>query len=194
MPAMTANDLYRREREDRERDIIRIFNPLDHDFIYKYDGRNWKVPAKSSKDEPRYLAEKFVHDICNYIIDQRIINKGESLIEDMRMKGGNSIDLEDPLFLNTKIWDKVDQASTRDKMRAEIIPLVVLGIVSRYGEDEEQVAQPIQKRLSGNIEDQLFSEATKKIVSELKSDVIEPVAVKPTKTKPVTAKEVTNEG
>lgn len=133
-----------RELKRRSMDTIRVYNPLDTQFSFMYD-RYWhRVPAKTEKDFDRYLAMHFFKKICDYMIGQQILAKGEELkaIREKQM-GKQYLDKYEE---NTEVWDRVPTMNDPDLIN-EIRKIVIVGLVEEYGEDmpEEDLREPEAK-------------------------------------------------
>lgn len=172
-------ELTRREMERESRDTIRIYNPLDHTFVYKFDGYNHQVPSKGTKDEPRFLANHYFKKIAEYIIGKQSIEKGEELLN-LRTKqlGKQFLDKYEE---NREVWDKVPRLDDPDLQR-EIKKVVILGVVEEYGmevlENEPTEFHRAPSLLS--LSDQIFNEEIPKVsdITAEKSTIKSPDKVK----------------
>lgn len=154
----------RREMQRKSLDTIRVFNPLEYTFKFKYDGYPQSVPAKSSKDFPRYLAVLFFKKISDEIIGQQIMAKGEELLKLREKQLGKSY--LDKYEENREVWDKVPRLDDVELL-AQIRDIVILGLVEEYGYDEVQEAPASIKPVDFRpMHDQLFSEMDKRIAEE----------------------------
>jgi hypothetical protein len=175
-------EMNRREMERKSLDTIRVYNPLDVKFIFKFDGRPFSVEAKSEKDFPRYLAAHFFKKICDRMIGEQIVKSGEELRAlRERQLGKTFIDKYEE---NIEIWNRAPRMDDPDLIK-QIRDRVILGLVEEYGyeEPEESVAEPTKPLDFRPMHDQLFNEIEK--VVEKKAPV------KPVKSK--LAQEVTAE-
>lgn len=172
-------ELALRELARRSHDIIRVYNPLDHTFSFMYD-RYWhRIPAKSEKDLERYLAKHFFKKICDKMIGDQIMLKGEEL-KALREKqlGTQFLDKYEE---NIMIWDKVPKLDDPD-MIEQIKQVVILGVVEEYGMDEPDELEPqiIDKPIDYTpLHEQIFSTVDKKIISN------ETTTQTPTQVKPI---------
>jgi len=122
----------RREMMRKSRDVIRIYNPLDTDFKFFYDGYPNVIKANSTKDVERYKAELYFKKISQYIIGQMGIAKGNELLEERRKRGVP--EFLDKYVENREIWDKVPKMDDPVLLK-EIADKVILGLVEEYGMD-----------------------------------------------------------
>lgn len=176
-------ELNRREMQRKSQDVIRVYNPLDVKFNFKYDGYPQSVAAKSTKDFPRYLAVHFFKKIADYMIGQQQRLKGEELKALREKQFGKSF--LDAYEENIEVWDRVPKLDDPDLLK-EIRDTVILGLVEEYGFDVTEEPQEPTKPLDFRpMHDQLFAEMDKRI----DPDVKEPQ--KPLKSK--LAEEVTSE-
>jgi len=151
-PRSAQEEAFHKELEDRSKDIIRVHNPLDIEFKFKYDSRWFKVPAKGYKDWEAFLAWKFYNDIGQYMIGSAIIAKGEKMIEDRAKKGMD--EFLDKYVENKAIWDKVPHMDNKDLWN-DVAKEVIIGIVEEYGKElppvENVQLDPIQNPLNKSV-------------------------------------------
>lgn len=158
-------ELAKRELTRRALDTIRIYNPLDHMFAFMYD-RYWhRVPAHATKDVDRYLAVHFFKKICDFMIGQQIMLKGEELKALREKQMGKQF--LDKYEENVQIWDRQPKLNDPDLIE-QIKSVVLLGVVEEYGMDEpeaeEQVAEkPMDFR---PLHEQIFSSIDKVVATE----------------------------
>ena len=152
-------ELAKRELARQALDTIRIYNPLDHTFAFMYD-RYWhRVPAKSYKDMDRYLAIHFFKKICDFMIGQQIVMKGEALKKLREQQMGAAF--LDHYEENVQIWDRQPRLSDPDLIE-QIKKTVIIGLVAEYGKDEPEPEdrvsdQPLDYR---PLHEQIFSSIT----------------------------------
>lgn len=183
-------ELAKRELTRRQLDTIRIYNPLDHAFVFMYDRYNHKIPAKSTKDLDRYLANHFFKKICDYMIGEQILKEGEELKKLREQQMGKQF--LDKYEENVQIWDRVPKLNDADLIQ-QIKDVVVLGLVEEYGMDqiEEEERVPEQALDYRPIHEQIFSAEDKRVPKQAEP-IIKPFDDKPKKEKEQLAKEVTN--
>lgn len=171
--------LRRREWARFSQDIIRVYNPLDIDFRFLYDGYPNTVKAKSYKDIERYKARLYVKKISQYIIGEMQQNVGTSLITKRRKRGLDEI-LE-PYQENRQIWDKTPRLND-PKLLEQIISEVVIGLVEEYGKEEPLPEQRVTPRNPlESTQESIFSKLTKVKIDDDKTKPDEATIVKPLK-------------
>lgn len=149
-------ELTRREMQRKSLDIIRVYNPLDVKFTFKYDGYPQSVAPKSTKDFPRYLAALYFKKIADVMIGQQILAKGEELKKLREKQFGKTF--WDKYQENTEVWDKVPRLDDENLLKA-VRDTVILGLVEEYGYDElPESAEPIKPLDFRPMHDQLFDE------------------------------------
>lgn len=165
--------IVRRELERRSKDIIRVHNPLDTPFRFKYDSFPHVIPAKGDKDMERYLAEQYRKKIIEHMIGQEQLKQGKELLELREKQLGKTF--LDKYEENKEVWDRVPRQNDAQLIEA-YTEIVVVGLVAEYGmedigfEDElplpEKIASPFDdtKRFDRRIIDgepmQRFTEDT----------------------------------
>ncbi len=128
-------ELAKRELARRALDTIRIYNPLDHTFAFMYD-RYWhRIPAKSYKDLDRYLAMHFFKKICDFMIGEQIMAKGEELKKIRERQMGHVY--TDKYEENVQIWDRTPKLNDPELIE-KIKQVVLVGVVEEYGMDEPE--------------------------------------------------------
>jgi len=70
---MDIIDINKEIERDNKKDVL-IFNPLNKDFIWKYDGKPYTIPSKENKKYPTYLA----NHLGKHLIDAYMDTKGEN--------------------------------------------------------------------------------------------------------------------
>ena len=148
-----------RELMRRSHDTIRVYNPLDHTFSFMYD-RFWhRVPAKSYKDMERYLAMKFFKNICDKMIGDQIMLKGNELkaLREKQM-GKQFLDHYDE---NVQIWDRTPKMNDAELI-AQVKKTVIIGLVEEYGADEPDLETPVpeQRFDPRSVHEQMFDSLT----------------------------------
>ena len=116
------------------KDIIRVKNPLDSDFRFKYDSIWTTVKANSTKDMERYLAVHFCRKMFQTIANQVIAEKGEKALTEMAKTQPNL--LQDKYQESVQIWMKLPNLNNADLAR-KIYTDLWIGVVEKYGEDRD---------------------------------------------------------
>lgn len=160
----TELEMARRELARMSMDTIRVYNPLDTTFSFMYD-RYWhRVPAKSEKDFPRYLAMHFFKKIADEIIGNKIQLEGKEL--KARREKALGQEFKDPYEENVQVWDKMPKLNDPTLLN-EIKRTVIVGMVEEYGMDEipeEKVVEgPVDQR---SIHEQLFDDINQVTISK----------------------------
>lgn len=137
------NEIVRRELERRSLDTIRVYNPLDTVFRYKYDSRNFSVPAKGTADVERYLAEAYAQKIIEHMIGRDQLVKGNELLALRQKQLGKTF--LDKYEENKEVWDRVPKLNDRELIDT-YGEMVVLGLVEEYGMEEVPDQQAPLKR------------------------------------------------
>lgn len=189
--AQNQLELAKRELERRSHDRIRVYNPLDTTFSFMYD-RYWhRVPAKSYRDFERYLAIRFFKKICDYMIGQQQMVKGQELKELREKQLGQQF--LDKYEENVQIWDKVPKLNDPDLIE-QIKQVVLIGVVEEYGMDEP----PLEPEVHDNPQDmrglheQIFS-SIDTIKAPEHQEMLKPVENVPTPKKPTSKTELAKE-
>ncbi len=138
------NEVVRRELERRALDTIRVYNPLDRVFRYKWDSRNFSVPSKGTADVERYLAEAFAQKIIEHMIGLDQMTKGTELLALRQKQLGKTF--LDKYEENKEVWDRVPRLNDRELIE-QYGGIVVLGLVEEYGMEEiPEDLSPIEKQ------------------------------------------------
>lgn len=164
-------EVSRREMLRKSKDIIRVYNPLDKPFRYMWDGFHHAVPAKTTKEIERYLANHYFRKIAEYMIGQQILKEGDELLKMREQQFGKRF--IDKFEENTEVWDRTPKLNDPDLLRA-IRDTVILGLVEEYGYDmpEPESSVPVHFD-TRSLHDQLFSEIDKRLAPELAPSVQE---------------------
>lgn len=153
----------RREWARFSQDIIRVYNPLDQDFRFLYDGYPNTIKAKSYKDMERFKARLYVKKIVNHIIGEMQIAVGTDLIAKRRKRGLDEI--LDPYQENRQVWDKTPKLND-SQLQKQIISEVVIGLVEEYGKEEPLPEQRVTPRNPlENTQEQIFGDLTKEKIA-----------------------------
>ena len=128
-------ELAKRELQRKSLDTILVYNPLEHTFAFMYD-RYWhRVPAKTERRFPRYLALRFFKAICDKMIGDQIMQQGEALkaLREKQM-GKQYLDHYEE---NVQIWDRTPKINDPEIID-QIKKTVIKGVVEEYGMDEPE--------------------------------------------------------
>lgn len=137
-------EIVRREMERFSKDTIRIYNPLDFIFKYKWDSRNFSVPSKGTRDVERYLANAYAKKIIEYMIGQQQLAKGKELKELREKQLGKTF--LDKYEENREVWDRVPKLDDQDLIK-ELGQTVIIGLVEEYGmEPLDEFQAPVERQ------------------------------------------------
>ncbi len=181
-------ELAKRELARRALDTIRVYNPLDHTFAFMYD-RYWhRIPAKSYKDLDRYLAVHFFKKICDYMIGQQIMAKGEELKAVREKQLGKQY--TDKYEENIQIWDRTPKLNDPELIQ-QIKAVVLVGVVEEYGAEEPEPEaripdepldyRPMHERIFDTIDKTSAPVERAEMPSVLQKPIVEP----PTGSEPI---------
>lgn len=123
-------EVVRREMQRKSRDIIRIYNPLDIDFKFYYDGYPNIVKGKAYKDVSRYIARHYFKHISAFIIGQLAKAKGNGLLEERKRAG--LPDYLDRYTQEKEVWEKMPRVDDPDLLK-QVADQVIIGLVEEYG-------------------------------------------------------------
>ena len=116
-----------RELERRSNDRVQVFNPTDKDFTVVWNNFNHRVPASENAILPRYVAEKYVKEIVNHLINQeneeRVVKENKHRVS----SGQKEMDPQERLVF--------DLRTNNPELRKKYVTVVYKGIVEEYGKD-----------------------------------------------------------
>lgn len=158
---------YQQELERRANDLLRVFNPLDEDYIIEYDRRGgtklFRVPAKQEAVYPRYIAEKYIHEMYDKIVisdaDEAVRKENAKRIAsgmaamDKTLKTGEQQQFESKFYIGN------------DQRAREIVSLLYMGIESEFGIDR------VVSETQTNDDRPSFVKALEEVQSEKGTDV-----------------------
>lgn len=153
---------YRKEKERRSHDTIRVCNPTNQDFVVRWDNVSWKFKAGENRDVPRYIAEHYATKIVDSILMKKIDDavKAEN---DRRYKkgiapmsieyGGEQMKFEEKFKFNSI------------ETRKPYIEKVILGLVEEFGGDTDDIVENNEPEM--NKDEDIFNNLTNKIIDEV---------------------------
>jgi hypothetical protein len=182
-----GNPINHQKMYDFERDILRVKNPLNTDFTFIYDQIPITVPANGTRDMERYLVRRFIWNMIGHIYNQ--ITEKKYAEAEANLKKTNPLDVEDPYFVNEKIWLRIPRADNPE-FQQKIIKDCVVCVVSKFGANRQLPLQPKNGQLDPNtpLYDQLINDFKMVGVPE---EPAQPLASEPLPTAPATAEDVT---
>lgn len=161
----------KREMYRKSLDELRVFNPLSEDRIVVYGGFSHRVPSKEETVLVRYIAEKFVKETIDFMI-----NKDESeAVEkenNRRKKNGHPL-----LTAQEREQFDISQKLTtsNEVLREKYMKIVYKGVAKQYGfEMPEQKAIETDRRSADTRLMEKFDEETPpEVVDEVKKEELE---------------------
>jgi hypothetical protein len=172
---------YHTELYKRSLDTWRVHNPTDKDYIVYNDRRvtneRWIVPAqtkdigkgKGNQDVPMFIMRRYLNQMGNELIQEKIRQDWDTKKENYRLEERGMMEERFALRSNDpKLWD-------------DVTPLLVKGIVSRYGgedifeEPESSKPENHGKSMAEQALDRLGLEDTELNTAQSKEDLIEQI-------------------
>jgi hypothetical protein len=157
------------EMERRTNDLLRVYNPIEKDFVVKWDKKNgtklFRVPAKTESVHIRYIAEKYVREMYQQIITERtdkaVIEENERRVA----KGfAEMLKYKEQQPFESRFYNPTDEDAKK------IISILYVGIENEFGVDRE--APPDE---SGVREEKpVFNRALESVMEEKKTSVPTP--------------------
>lgn len=190
-----AQEAYRRELERRSLDSIKIFNPLEEEYICYWDGYGNRFPSHRESIYPRYIAEKAMKEI----IDKILTDKAEHDIKEINRKrmdnGQQRLTPQERWEIESSIEYKISEKS----LRRPLVKQIWKGIEKEYGMDmipalaekKNIDSRPVDEQLIDEIDHMSLLQDEEEVQSSLiKGDYIEdegmvaeqPRTVEPTQT------------
>lgn len=144
-----AKSSYQQELERRANDILRIYNPTNERHVVVWDAKNgpkrFPVEAKEEAVHPRYIAEKYMREMFQKILNDKareaILNENERRIKSGMAEMDKTMKTNEQMAFEEKFYNPSDEEAKR------IIALLYLGVESEYGVDRVSAdAQKDDKR------------------------------------------------
>ncbi len=157
-PTNPNTEAVHREMRRRSLDTIRIFNPLDHDKVIKWDGFPHVVKSKSDASFPRYLAEKATREIIVDMINSKTQTLLDKELKERRDKGQKEFD---PYERNDQIINKLPKTSDEALLK-ELYPIVWLGLEREYGLDYSSETPDQQNIDQRTVHERILADLDKK--------------------------------
>ena len=140
-----ADSTFLADLRRRSQDLIRVYNPLDEDYIVTWDksspigAQQFRVEAKSEEVLIRYIAEKYVKEMTDKIIIEEADKKVREENERRIQRGMKKMDPwdEQPAFETQLLSPDSDRYK-------EIIATLWVGVEREHGMDRRQ-EQPDQE-------------------------------------------------
>jgi hypothetical protein len=124
---------------DFERDILRVKNPLDEDFVFIYDQLPITVSSKGTKDMERYYVRNYISAMIGHIYNL-FAEKKMTEMEEVYKRTHPDV-MDDPYLINQQIYLKMKR-SDDPKFQKQVIDDCIVGVVKKYGSDR-QMPKPV---------------------------------------------------
>lgn len=138
---------YQIELERRSNDLLRVYNPMDTDYVVVWDlrsgGNRFRVPAKGEAVLVRYIAEKYVKEMYEKILNDKareaILKENERRVKAGMSEMDKTFKTNEQMVFEQKFYKPSNEESRK------IISLLYVGLETEYGvdkvyEEEEQKA------------------------------------------------------
>ena len=134
----------KRELQRRSLDQIAIFNPLDIEFQTIYDGFTHIAPAKKESTFPRYIAEKWLKEFADYMINRDEDTEVRKENEKRKAVGHQPLSPEE----KNDFVSANGLLTSNDDLRLKYIKIAYKGISREHGLDMPagQTPQKLDKR------------------------------------------------
>jgi len=133
----------KRELARRSNDRVQVYNPLDEDFVVVWDGFRHRVRGGENAVLARYIAEKFVKEIIDYMIGkdnlERVIKENANRVK----SGQKEMDPQERLTF--------DWRTNNPDLRSKYLSKVYKGVIEEYG--MEELAPETTARKAGDLVD-----------------------------------------
>lgn len=130
-----TEEAWHAEQRRRQYDIIRVSNPLNEDFFVEYDTNQFqKIPAGTTRDIPRYIAERYCKHMTNKIIHDMSQRMHDDTVKERAAKGFPAY--KSKFEENEETYNAADYPKTNDpKIADPIWNQLWVGLVSEVGRD-----------------------------------------------------------
>lgn len=134
------------ERYKRSRDVCRVHNPTNSDYILyndkKFSNEQWVIPAntkdlgkgKGNADVPRFVADRYITKMGKKLIYQKSEREWEKIKKNYRREEWGTY--EERLAIKTNDQSQWD----------EITPKLFIGVVERYQMNEPEIEEQEQTK------------------------------------------------
>jgi hypothetical protein len=128
----------KREMYRKSQDLIRVYNPTSEDYTLDWDKFKHIVPhkdkdmgwGKGQRVMYRYLAEKYVREIKNKLINEMADGSVQKMLEGMAEVSRTEF-LADP-YMKQKLYDKAPRTDNTELIR-KIYKICWLGVEEEFG-------------------------------------------------------------
>lgn len=135
-PERSQMEAVQRELERRSNDRVQVYNPTNKDISVLWNKFVHRVPAGQNAILPRYVAEKFVKETVDSMINQENEKKVEAENKHRVSSGQKVMDAQERLVF--------DLRTNNPEVRRKYISQVYRGVVEEYGTDvtPQEVSKP----------------------------------------------------
>lgn len=133
-----AEERYKEEMVRRSEDEIRIYNPLDEEYICYWNSYGNSLPSKRHSVFKRYIAEKAMYEIINMILTQ----KAKEYIDRLNQARYDNNQPKLTPQESSRIEESPDWKITEAKNRMPYVRIIWKGI---YKENKMDIVLPSKK-------------------------------------------------
>lgn len=124
--------------------MIRVYNPLDEDYVVVWDrahgAKRFRVPAKEERPLVRYIALKFVKELFEKIVNDKVTAKVIEENQKRAERGAEAMSHHREEFrFESVAFSKVMQDEAQS-----ILATLYVGIESEFGIDNEPAEQDVE--------------------------------------------------
>lgn len=148
-----GDPLYHKQAYEFARDVIRVTNPTNSPFKWKFDGRWYVMQPGEIKDKERYWTDHYASKLAEQIIGDIITRQGEKAIQE-QAKGSSDI-LYDKYIESVRVWNRIPRKDDRELLE-KVMSGIVLGCVTKYGADELDTED--EQIVAGELRDKSFEQ------------------------------------
>lgn len=129
---------YLLEIERRSNDLLRVYNPLGEDYVVEWDRRGgtklFRVPAKSEEVLIRYIAEKYIREMYEKILNDKardaIVKENERRVSKGMAEMDKTQRTGEQMQFEAKFYNPSDEEAKK------IISILYVGLEREYGVDK----------------------------------------------------------
>ena len=151
-----------------EFNLIKIYNPLPEDFDWKWDGKDYSIPAKSSKEFPEFMAKHFAEHLAGKILSENWELKVKKELGDVVLTSP----IRDIGHLKeTLLSSEIEAFEAIKGFAGLVIPPEVKVTVAGAEEIKPEVIEEVKPE----IVEEVKPEIVKEIIEEIKPEVEEKI-------------------
>jgi hypothetical protein len=181
----TLSDTFHKELARYRKDLIMVHNITDVDYICYWDGEPHRVPGmnkdmghgKGNRPLPRYIAEKYVVEMKDKLINEMQDNKLIELKNSLRKRGATDV-----VYNANDILERSGEFRTNNPtLINDLFDKLWLGVYEEFGVDTEIVGSADGERLDNRPQEQQILEKmnSKRYSAGTAEVAVEPVEVLP---------------